>query len=202
MCKKNPNNFNEIIEFAKRARMTTPETLPTLIKLLSRPQQHCLNLRAMEKNDSSPFTIGDFFDPTIEQYMRDKAKQISNEEVIVDLAYDVIFAWPWSKSRYLENLSYLSDNNVEWLQDYNHQVVLVMPWRVAFVECGNHSIFAGVVHGKGQVTPQKVVDATCLLSKFKTDGVDWIDIDSSKKIGKVTNYRNAAVFEIGRLLVS
>ncbi|HFQ5567761.1 TPA: DUF6710 family protein [Vibrio vulnificus] len=38
------------------------------------------------------------------------------------------------------------------------------------------------------------------LTKFKTDGDDWIDTESSEKIGQVENYRNAAVFELGRLL--
>ncbi len=55
MFNKNNNTFHQIVEVAKVAKMTTPETLPTLIKLLSRPQQTCLNLRALEQNDSTPF---------------------------------------------------------------------------------------------------------------------------------------------------
>ncbi|HFQ5086693.1 TPA: DUF6710 family protein [Vibrio vulnificus] len=202
MFNKNNNTFHQIIEVAKMAKVNMPETLPTLIKLLSRPQQTCLNLRALEKNDSTPFTIGDLFHPMMERCLLEKAKTLPNEGLIVDLADDVVFAWPWSKTRYLENLDYFSDNNVVWTQDYNHAVVLVMPWRIAFVECGNHSIFSGVVYGKGKVVPQKVIDATCLLTKFKTDGDDWIDTESSEKIGQVENYRNAAVFELGRLLIS
>ncbi|MFA0156815.1 DUF6710 family protein [Vibrio sp. 10N.261.46.A3] len=170
MLLQNNSKFHQIIEEAKVAKTTTPEMLPTLIKLLSRPQQSRLSLRALEQNNATPFTVGDLFHPVMEEYMLDRVELLPSEGVTVDLSDDVVFAWPWNKTRYLENLNYFSDNKVEWVQDYNHSVVLLMPWKVAFVECGNHSIFAGIVHRKGRIAPHKVIDATCLLEKFKTDG--------------------------------
>ncbi len=62
-------------------------------------------------------------------------------------------------------------------------------------------MMAGIATGRGEVFPQETEDHSWLLSKFHTNGKYWFDSKTNKIIDKVRNYRGAAVFEIGRLLV-
>nr|WP_306439405.1 DUF6710 family protein [Klebsiella pneumoniae] len=83
-------------------------------------------------------------------------------------------------------------------QDINHRVTLWLPWRIGFVRGGNHSIASGVLAGEGEVIPDTVYDMRYLLDIVSTDGYYWYM--SGKICERVSDYRTAAFFEIGRLL--
>nr|WP_308859628.1 DUF6710 family protein [Klebsiella quasipneumoniae]WBR61639.1 hypothetical protein CCDJINMC_00123 [Klebsiella pneumoniae] len=85
-----------------------------------------------------------------------------------------------------------------WVQDINHRVTLWLPWRIGFVRGGNHSIASGVLAGEGEVIPDTVYDMRYLLDIVSTDGYYWYM--SGKICERVSDYRTAAFFEIGRLL--
>lgn len=84
------------------------------------------------------------------------------------------------------------------IQDINHRVTLWLPWRIGFVRGGNHSIASGVLAGEGEVIPDTVYDMRYLLDIVSTDGYYWYM--SGKICERVSDYRTAAFFEIGRLL--
>ncbi|WSH90097.1 DUF6710 family protein (plasmid) [Escherichia coli] len=83
--------------------------------------------------------------------------------------------------------------------DYLQQcLTLWLPWRIGFVRGGNHSIASGVLAGEGEVIPDTVYDMRYLLDIVSTDGYYWYM--SGKICERVSDYRTAAFFEIGRLL--
>lgn len=100
-----------------------------------------------------------------------------------------------------------------WAMDYTHMKSLrlaaedfpqalatakILPWRIGFVRGGNHSIASGVLAGEGEVIPDTVYDMRYLLDIVSTDGYYWYM--SGKICERVSDYRTAAFFEIGRLL--
>ncbi|WP_320407439.1 DUF6710 family protein [Klebsiella pneumoniae] len=60
------------------------------------------------------------------------------------------------------------------------------------------SIASGVLAGEGEVIPDTVYDMRYLLDIVSTDGYYWYM--SGKICERVSDYRTAAFFEIGRLL--
>lgn len=108
----------------------------------------------------------------------------------------------WQHSSRCPNIFYAlhigSAKGNPWVQDINHRVTLWLPWRIGFVRGGNHSIASGVLAGEGEVIPDTVYDMRYLLDIVSTDGYYWYM--SGKICERVSDYRTAAFFEIGRLL--
>nr|WP_249431018.1 DUF6710 family protein [Enterobacter cloacae] len=181
------------------------QALPDLIRAMVRPLQSDFLLAVAEEGtDARPdLTPGEFFFKAItevQDYSRMKAGEVNPEDYPLSLASDMVLPWPWSLSRYIDNLSMIGTaKGKPWQQDLNnHYVELWLPWRIGFVRGGNHSITAGILAGEGTLIPDRVWDMSFLFERISTNGIHWY-VDG-KKTENLKSWRTAAVFEVGRLI--
>ncbi|EBW7114479.1 hypothetical protein DQC29_21945 [Salmonella enterica subsp. enterica serovar Telelkebir] len=196
------NRFDHLLAVAEKLSV---KALPDLIRAIVRPVQSDLLLAVAEEGtdarpDMTPPAF--FFDGLIqvESYEKTKKGELNRADYSLALASDMVLPWPWSLSRYIDNVSCIGTHKGRpWEQDeINHYVDLWLPWRIGFVRGGNHSITAGILAGEGTVIPAHVYDMSYLFELVRTDGIHWFIGD--KKAETVKSGRSAAVFEIGRLL--
>ncbi|MCY0775197.1 hypothetical protein OWK27_21150 [Enterobacter cloacae complex sp. 2022EL-00788] len=196
------NNFEHLLSVASSLPV---QALPDLIRAMVRPLQSDFLLAVAEEGtDARPdLTPGEFFFKAItevQDYSRMKAGEVNPEDYPLSLASDMVLPWPWSLSRYIDNLSMIGTaKGKPWQQDLNnHYVELWLPWRIGFVRGGNHSITAGILAGEGTLIPDRVWDMSFLFERISTNGIHWY-VDG-KKTENVKSWRTAAVFEVGRLI--
>lgn len=182
------------------------KALPDLIRAIVRPVQSDLLLAVAEEGtDARPnMTPSEFFFEgliQVQSYEKMKEGELDGADYPLSLASDMVLPWPWSLSRYIDNVSRIgSHKGRPWKQDkMNHYVDLWLPWRICFVRNGNHSITAGILAGEGMLIPEHVYDMSWLFDMVRADGNHWFV--NGKKAEAVKSGRSAAVFEIGRLLV-
>lgn len=178
------NNFDHLLTVASSLPI---KAMPDLVRAIIRPLQSDFILAVAEEGtDARPdMTPGDFFFNEIinvQDYDRMKAGERNPQDYPLSLTSDMVLPWPWKQ-----------DHN-------NHYVDLWLPWRIGFVQGGNHSITAGILAGEGTLIPAHVWDMAFLFERIKTDGIHWY-VDG-KKTEMVKSWRTAAVFEIGRLISS
>ena len=198
------NNFEHLLSVASSLPV---QALPDLIRAMVRPLQSDFLLAVAEEGtDARPdLTPGAFFFNAItevQDYSRMKAGEVNPEDYPLSLASDMVLPWPWSLSRYIDNVSRIGTAKGRvWQQDRtNHYVELWLPWRIGFVRGGNHSITAGILAGEGTLIPEHVWDMSFLFERINTDGLHWY-VDG-KKTEDVKSWRAAAIFETGRLMAS
>lgn len=122
----------------------------------------------------------------------------------VDLSRDVVLSTPWNRSCFASALANIGANRScgPWRQDPNHAVTLVLPWRLGIVINANHSIAAGILGREGELIPSSVLDLTPLFSRVRCDGRQFVCTNSGMHVARVNNGRTAALFEIGRLMIT
>ena len=202
--------FDNLVQVAHEIKAQNPLALYDFVNLILKPMQSEVNLVTAELGTGVVKQIGlkHLFSGKMGSCLYDPKKIDSHtDDTTLNLGRDIAFTRPWNRQRYIDNLCYLASRQpemepIDWREDYNHYVTLVLPWRFFLVGTGNHSMMAGIATGLGEVTPQEINDYSWLLSKFHTDGRYWFDSETNKKIDSVKNYRGAAVFEIGRLFLS
>lgn len=196
------NRFDHLLSVASKLPVNA---LPDLIRAIVRPVQSDLLLAVAEEGtdarpDMTPQEF--FFDGLIKVQSYDMMKEgeLKGADYPLSLASDMVLPWPWSLSRYIDNISHIGTHKGKpWKQDKtNHYVDLWLPWHIGFVRGGNHSITAGILSGEGMVIPEHVYDMSYLFEPVRTDGKHWF-VDG-QKAAAVKSGRSAAVFEIGRLL--
>lgn len=194
--------FDNLLSVAKEMPVSA---LPDLIRAIVRPLQSDFLLAVAEEGiDARPhMTPAEFFFKGIgklQDYEKMKAHELPADDHALSLASDVVLPWPWSRRRYIDNISYIGTlKEMPWKQDkINHHVDLWLPWRIGFVFGGNHSITAGILSGEGTLIPEHVYDMSYLFEQVHTDGFHWF-VDG-QKAEAVKSGRSAAIFEIGRLL--
>ncbi|GAB3261439.1 hypothetical protein GCM10027296_35460 [Chitinimonas naiadis] len=110
---------------------------------------------------------------------------------------------PWNRDRYELALATIGSAKGQgvWRQDLNHTISVWLPWGIAFVTGGNHSITAGILAGEGVIVANEVYDLARIFDLVACDGYEYKDVRSGQVVGLVNDYRRAAVFEIGRLML-
>ena len=194
------NNFDHLLSVGSKLSVWA---LPDCIRVIVRPLQSDFLLAVAEEGtDARPdMTPEEFFFKGIREvqdYELMKAGERNPQDYPLSLASDMVLPWPWSLSRYINNVSRIGTaKGRPWQQDRNnHYVELWLPWRIGFVEGGNHSITAGILAGEGTLIPQHVWDMSFLFERIRADGIHWYVDD--RKTETVKSWRTAAVFEIGR----
>ena len=123
----------------------------------------------------------------------------------IKLCSDVIFSTPWHRTCYVSALATIGEGKKQgvWTQYPNHNVSVWLPWRIAFVKGGNHSIAAGILGGEGVVTATEVIDLSTsrIFDLVECDGKEYKHKETGEILSKVGDYRRAAVFEIGRMIL-
>lgn len=126
----------------------------------------------------------------------------SRESYIVRLASDPVLPCPTKRQCIASALAEIGTDKLKgiWKQDSNHRLTFWLPWGIAFVGGGNHSITAGILCGEGEIIPDYVDDLSAVLDCVECDGHSYLWRDTRNEICKVPCARTAAVFEIGRLI--
>ncbi len=204
----NAEIFSNLTEIARQVEKTNRDALFSLIKLVLRPLQAEQMLSVAEREQHAALDLVDlyhFFSNDAFFSVFERADCICSEGhgETVDLSKDIVLPTPWERDRFVASLTSIGVNQPwgPWTQDYNHKVDLILPWRLALVHGGNHSITAGILSHQGVLKVSSIIDLTPLLARVRCDGDYYIDCHSNKRVGRVKNGRVAAVFEIGRLLI-
>ncbi|WP_144030062.1 DUF6710 family protein [Burkholderia sp. AU16741] len=206
---KRKTSFENIIDMAHFVADKNPGALYDLVKLILRPIQAEAMLGVVENAEhEAPADIeGPTFFFTDNNFRTDELyeRELSNEQFRIRLSTDVVLPWPWNRQRIANTLSSIGTGKAAgpWEQDFkNHCVLLWLPWGIAFVAGGNHSLTAGIVSGEGELVPEAVYDMSAMLDRVHCDGRHYHEVATGRKIAPVSNPRIAAVFEIGRLMMA
>lgn len=201
--------FQYLLEFARQVAETNPSALVDLARLYLRPlQTECLLSCAESKMHGARHEIGSgrFFMPNGPAGLQNYWNYLKCEpkNFRVDLAHDPVLPCPWHRDRYADALAYIGQHKKcgPWQQDTNHGVVVILPWGIAFVTGGNHSIASGILGAEGSITPVDVYEMSSLLDAVSCDGKNYLNTATQKPICRVSDYRTAALFEVGRLMRS
>lgn len=215
-------SFENILAFAREVAEGNPETgLPVkgnplglieIVSALVRPIQAEHMVRVMERPqyDTPQWCLNEktfFFDIDRCQSGRDKLtleldRPTSLTGTKIMLAAGPILPEPMNRSDYAKKFQAIGPGGARspWKQDINHKVSVWLPWGIAFVRSGNHSIAFGVLAGQGDVTPYYVQDMTWLLEEVYCDGQRYIERATGRTLGDAKDQRRAALFEVGRLM--
>ena len=200
MREKGKLRFDKVIDLAKRLSNPSRETL---IRALIRPIQSDYLLAVAVEGQDARMTLDEscFFFSKMNSYINEYARECEINRSIY-LNKDIVLPWPWSTFSYEEStLKIGSHIGKPWVYDSrNHYVDVLMPWNIGFVEGGNHSIAAGILASEGELVPRKIYDASDIFKFIHTDGSYWFK--NNEILEEVRDYRTAAVFEIGRMLIS
>ncbi|HCL5581030.1 TPA: hypothetical protein N2N40_002458 [Citrobacter freundii] len=193
--------FEKVMSLAKSVDNAGRETL---IRALIRPiQADYLLAVATEGQDArEPIDQRFFFFPDFIHYFNSGETQKMSGLPIdypVSLAKDIVLPWPWSENRYRNALSIGTHAGNPWSSDDNHKIDVWLPWKIGFVGGGNHSLMPGILWGEGELKAYRVTDASPVFGRVSTDGLHWYA--DGKAIEAVKDYKIAAIYEIGRLLL-
>jgi hypothetical protein len=200
--------FDHVMDFAQTLAQHNPAALVDLVRILLRPLQSELLLTAIENEmhgARKEVETYKFFMPNHSSSIQNcwNYPKLPAKNFSIQLNRDPVLPCPWKRTDYIETLSTIGESKYcgEWKEDtINHKITVWLPWGIAFVNGGNHSIAAGIIGGEGVLEPKEVYDMGGLLDIVQCDGKQY----SSKKNGQVLDlvhdYKNAALFEVGRLM--
>jgi len=219
------NNFDMIMEFTQSVLKESKDfteikngiheknehPLIDVVRLIGKQLQSLYLSNLLYKKDDSDlpnlYPKEVLFDPITRisfdgTKVTDVMKELKTDRVI-SLNRDLVLPWSWKKSRLVSSIALIGEGRRmgQWRQDYNnHFVDLWLPIGVAFVHGGNHSISAGIIQGKGEITPRYVYDISDVYDYVYCDGFHYYRIEDGSVISKVINAEFAAIFEIGRMM--
>lgn len=199
--------FECVMRSAKEISGRQPDALFDLVTALLRPLQseHLIAVVECEQHmaPESILAASFFFDVT-RFISLSKCRIQPTPPLAVHLASDPVLPTAWERGRFVSAVTNIGEGRPygAWTQDPNHQVSVWLPWNIAFVTGGNHSITAGILRGAGIITATEVIDASPIFDLVECDGRTFREKDTGKVVGKADDHRRAAVFEIGRLIAS
>lgn len=200
--------FDHIMDFACSIASKNPVALINMVRVLLRPLQSELLLTAIQNEmhqAQHEIESYKFFMPNGPSQLQmdfDEPK-LDAANFLVQLNCDPVLPCPWHRDRYVDNLGYIGKDKARgpWKEDsLNHRITIWLPWGIAFVHGGNHSISTGILNGEGTVKPKEVYNMARLLGHVQCDGTHYRDTKSGAILDSVHDYKIAAVFEIGRLM--
>jgi hypothetical protein len=199
--------FTNLVQLVHDVASNDPRGLIDVVRLYMRPLQTSLLLScALRPLHGAMAEIAphQLFMPGVRLELTDhwRYPKLDTDAYVVDLAKDPVLPCPWHRERYVSALATIGSGKKagEWEQDPNHAVAVLLPWGIACVFGGNHSIAAGILGAEGSVTPCEVWDMEGLLDKVRCDGLNFIEIESGKVLCEMHNPHMGAVFELGRLM--
>lgn len=195
------------MELATEVAAINPQGLADVVRLYTRPLQTDLLLSSAQRPlhaaraEIAPHSL---FMPGARMTLTDhwRYPKLDASQFSVDLAKDPVLPCPWHRDRYVSALASIGEGKKcgPWVQDRNHSVALLLPWGIACVFGGNHSMAAGILGAEGVVIPVEAWDMSGLLSKVRCDGIHYIEVETGKPVCEMRDPKMGAVFEIGRLM--
>lgn len=201
--------FEQLVGMAKNIAVIDPKGLHAFVVAILRPLQSQHIIAAAERTaHAAPPSIDDwsfFMGPDVRGVFDFGALQaLDAGDFEVDLAKDLTLPTMWNRQSVASAFGAIGAGLKcgDWRQDPNHSVTLWLPWRIAFVNNGNHSIAAGVIRSEGRLKPSTVVNLEPQLREIRCDGRNFIRVAGGAAVAPVHDPRLAAVWEIGRLMCS
>lgn len=198
--------FNNLMKMAKEISSSNPDGLLDFARALARSIQSEYILRVAESSSHIPPKIQfkeNFFFRAPGYLWLQEYKVIPNPRVLINLSRDPIFPYPWNRGKYSSAISEIGDGKLKGGWRYipsNHRVSVLLPWGVAIVEGGNHSIMAGILSGEGELVASDVFDLAPLFKDYRCDGKHFVSSRLGVKKAPVGDHRIGALFEVGRLM--
>lgn len=199
--------FSNLLEMASQIAAIDPRGLHAFVAAILRPLQSEQILAAAERpQHTAPAAIEDwkFFMGTAgaSAFSFEQLAVVDTDGFEVDLARDLVLPTMWHRQSVASAFGAIGTGLKcgPWRQDTNHQVSLWLPWRIAFVNNGNHSIAVGILRAEGKLKPTSVYDLTPVLRAVRSDGERYLSVLDSRHVAAVGDQRVAAVWEIGRIM--
>ena len=199
--------FDRVMQSAREISKRQPDALFDLIAALLRPLQseHLITVAEREQHMAPESIQGASFFFDVTRFISvSKCWVQPTPPLTVRLASDPVLPTAWERGRFVSAITNIGEGRPHgaWTQDPNHHVSVWLPWNIAFVGGGNHSITAGILRGEGVITATEVVDASPLFDLVECDGRTFRQKGTGKVIVSAEDHRRAAIFEIGRLIAS
>ncbi len=210
--KEQLKEFEEIILFADKQNKLNHLNLRLLINTLGKEAQWKNISKCIYQKESTLSAwnkIDDLFfsflikSHEISSPYKSLIRPIKPHSELVSLQEDIIITKPWNKERLLNSISSTGEYKTidNWTQDNNHQVKLYLPFRIAIVTSGNHSIARGIIDSNEKLKTNDIYDCSELLKFVSSDGYYFYETNSKIKIQKVKDVKFAAIWEISKKLI-
>lgn len=118
------------------------------------------------------------------------------------LSRDVLLPWAWHRRRLVSALASIGSSKTSgaWRCDLNHQVQILLPFGLALVHGGNHSIAAGIVDGEGEVFAEPR-DLSVVYDHVRYDGIAFVREHDGRRLNTPSAEEPGMLFEIGRKML-
>ncbi|MCK2119850.1 DUF6710 family protein [Pseudomonas aeruginosa] len=85
------------------------------------------------------------------------------------LGRDPVLAVPWTRSRLVNALAHIGQARRmgDWRADINHRMELLLPFGLALVHGGNHSLAAGIANAEGTLVTEVVTELSPLYAHLR-----------------------------------
>ncbi|MBV2205730.1 MAG: hypothetical protein KUL87_09935 [Pseudomonas sp.] len=204
--------FEHVMARARAVAALDPLGLSSMVRLIAAP----LQARAMTSLAFRPvhgargaYDLGDFFGSafalvTAEGLSADKlCVRLEDARYRLRLGRDPILATPWCDSSLTNAIANKGHARRDgpWHADFNHKVQLLLPFGLALVHGGNHSLTAGIVNGEGSVVTDSARDFSSLYAHLHYDGLSMIRSHDGVRLWEPVDEELGILFEIGRLML-
>ncbi|MGU1062169.1 DUF6710 family protein [Pseudomonas aeruginosa] len=203
--------FEHVMARARAVAEADPLGLSTLVRLIAAP----LQARATTSLVFQPvhgaraaYDLSDLFGSstrvTADGLTVDQVSVRSTEaRYRLRLGRDPILAMPWSEPRLTNAIANIGHSRCmgEWRADFNHKVELLLPFGLALVHGGNHSLAAGITNAEGTVVAETVTDLAPLYAHVRYDGVSMARTHDGHRLWEPLDEELGILFEIGRLML-
>lgn len=203
---KQKQDFERIVDIGKQIHSSNPDALFPYMRALLKKVQSDLFLRFLiaDEHKAPETDTGLFFGLRACFYSGEKwlTEARLDERHEVDLREDIVISSPWMRQRFVNAMSTIGRECPKgtWRKDKNHYVTLLLPFRIAWFENGNHSSITGVLKQEGVAEADVVYDVTKLYNKIHTDGVFFYETSTGRRLSEVYYIEFAAAYELGRLI--
>ncbi|WP_191833827.1 DUF6710 family protein [Pseudomonas fluorescens] len=204
--------FEHVMARARAVAALDPLGLSSMVRLIAAP----LQARAItslvfrpEHGARGAYDLGDFFGSQLVPVTAEGgtpgqlSMRLQDARYRLRLGRDPILAVPWSEPRLTNAIANIGHSRCmgEWRADFNHKVELLLPFGLALVHGGNHSLAAGITNAEGTVVAETVTDLAPLYDHVRYDGVSMVRTHDGHRLWEPIDEELGILFEIGRLML-
>ncbi|PMX27612.1 MULTISPECIES: DUF6710 family protein [unclassified Pseudomonas] len=204
--------FEHVMRRARAVAEADPLGLSTLVRLIAAPLQARATTSLVFRpihGARGAYNLSDFFGSPPARVTADGMRvdqvglHLKDARYRLRLGRDPILAVPWKEPSFtnaIANMGYARRMG-EWREDFNHKVELLLPFGLALVHGGNHSLAAGITNAEGTVVAETVIDLAPLYAHVRYDGASMIRTHDGFNLWTPVDEELGILFEIGRVMV-
>lgn len=191
--------------------------LPAMVRLLMGPVTADFTRHALfheRHQDKVFFEFDKFFFNTVRPISQDGRSLLDmpgfrggpgdpSKQYRLDLARDVVLTQPWDREKLTRNVADVGSQGLkgQFLANYNHKVHFLLPFGLAWVVGGNHSIAAGLCDGFGSVVTSETFDISAAYPYVTYDGTSFVRKHDGAILNRPEREEAGLLFEIGRRML-